>query len=45
MGPTGHLLSMSQDKNLVTDVLAGMVEVTLQKWLVLEAGHFSGESK
>lgn len=36
---------MSQDKNLGTDALAGMLEVTAQKWLVLEAGNFSGESK
>lgn len=45
MGSTGHLLSMSQDENPVTDAPAGMLEVALKKWLVLEAGNLSGESK
>lgn len=45
MGSTGRLLGMSQDRFLVTAALAGTVEVTLQKWLALAAGNFSGEGK
>lgn len=45
MGSTGRLLGMSQDRLLVTASLAGTLEVTLQKWLALVAGNFSGEGK
>ena len=36
---------MSQDRFLVMAALAGTLEVTLQKWLALAAGNFSGEGK